>query len=139
MHFGRSLLHSFPDKRIILAISLLITGIRMWIFYLIPRNPSSIYFLFAAETILRGPNLATITIASIDISSEVAGVRLQSSAQGIFWAGFMGISGVVASLVGGGLVGGGWGLEWVFGVAGGITSLAFLGMVGGIFWSWRRV
>jgi hypothetical protein len=49
----------------------------------------------------------------------------------------MGVSGVVASLVGGGLLGGGWELEWVFGVGGGVATAAFLVMVGLIL-GWRK-
>jgi hypothetical protein len=138
MHFGRPILHAFTNKNILLTISLLITMTRMYVFYLIPRNPDSIYVLFAIETILRGPNLATIVIAGIDIGSEVAGVGMQSTAQGVFWAGFMGVSGVAASLVGGWVIGNGRGLEDVFGVSAGVCSAAVVAMGAGIMWNRER-
>lgn len=64
-----------------------------------------------------------------NILSEIAGVKLQSTALGCFWAVFMGLSGVIVSQISGVLLGQGHGLEVLFLAAAVFSSFALVILV----------
>lgn len=96
LFMGKSLLQRVGTAKL-MAISLFAVSLRVWCHYVVPEGEKQwIYFLIVVE-LLRGIHLASLNIAAVQMSSDIAGPDLQGTAQGIFAGVNNGLSGVSGS------------------------------------------